>query len=116
MGKYFVMLERDGADSPWRVEFGAYDLEDVVSEIADRRAHGLKASDLSIRWTDATRQSELDRLLARENEHFAACGFNSYSIGSTRIGSYGWALAPSSFPAPMTNDNWRVRIVQDQSK
>jgi hypothetical protein len=110
------MLERDAADSPWRLEFGAYEREDVVNETADRRDHGVKASDLRIRWTDATRQSELDRLLARENENDAARGFNSYSIGSARIVSYGYTLAPSSFPAPMTNDNRRVRIVQEQSK
>jgi hypothetical protein len=65
--KYFLMLERDDSDRPWRLEFGAYDREDVVSEIADRRDHGVKASDLRIRWTFATRQSELDRALAQEN-------------------------------------------------
>jgi hypothetical protein len=67
MKKYHVMLERSDAESPWRLEFGAYDRQDVVDEIADRRDHGVKASDLRIRWTFATRQSELDRLLAQEN-------------------------------------------------
>lgn len=114
--KYFVMLERDDSDRPWRLEFGAYDREDVVSEVLDRRDHGVKASDLRIRWTFATRQSELDRLLARENEHDAARGLNSYSIGSTRIVSYGHTLATSqTSPKPM-NENRAVRIVRSKGE
>jgi hypothetical protein len=115
--KYFVVLERDGVGSPWRLEFGAYDREDLVAEVDGRRDHGVKASDLRVYWTFATRQSELDRLLTRENENDAARGLNSYSIGSARIVSDGFTLAKSSVPTPPMNDNSHIRLVsKEQTK
>jgi hypothetical protein len=81
--KYFVMLERDGADAPWFLSFGAYVREDVVSEIADRRDHGVRASNLLIRWSFAKRQADLDLLVARENGKVATIGARSVLVGGS---------------------------------
>ena len=45
---YYTLVERDGGEHPWRIEFGAFDRAAVAGELQDRRDHGVRSADLKI--------------------------------------------------------------------
>lgn len=57
MPKYHILLERDNAASPWRVEFGDKDRDLVVYERQTYRDSGIRASNLKIICSNSARQS-----------------------------------------------------------
>lgn len=63
--RYFSLLERD--DGVWRIEFGAYDRDDVEAEREDRKDHGVKISNLKIISTGA-KQVDIDAAVAKLNK------------------------------------------------
>lgn len=63
---YFILAERAGPLSAWRVEFGSYEFDEVDAERQDRRDRGVRASDLRVkRCTDLP--GDADGVLTRLN-------------------------------------------------
>jgi hypothetical protein len=56
---YFTLITRDNPSASWVIEFGAWEREDVDSERASYRDHGVKARDLKILTSDG-RQASID--------------------------------------------------------
>ncbi len=49
--KYWTLLERDDAKSPWRVEYGSYDVRDTVGELDERVDAGHDEDNLKVIYT-----------------------------------------------------------------
>ncbi len=47
-GTYYTLVERDGGEHPWRIEFGDFKRATVAAEHQDRRDHGVRSADLKI--------------------------------------------------------------------
>ena len=45
---YYTLVERDGGEHPWRIEFGDFDRATVAAEHQDRRDHGVRSADQKI--------------------------------------------------------------------
>ena len=52
--RYRTLVERDGSEHPWRIEFGDFDRATVDAELEDRRDHGVRKSNLKIITSGAT--------------------------------------------------------------
>jgi hypothetical protein len=63
---YYTLVTRDDAASPWYIEFGAYEREDVDFERESYRDKGAKASNLKIIRSDG-RQASIDAIVAKLN-------------------------------------------------
>jgi len=63
---YFTLVTRDDAASPWYIEFGAYDREDVDFERESYRDKGVKASNLKVIKSDG-RQASIDAIVKTMN-------------------------------------------------
>jgi hypothetical protein len=74
--RYWTLLVRDNESAPWRPEFGAYSLHDVLDERREYRDHGVAARNLKYISTADT-QAAIDSALAELNGPVAG---QSYAI------------------------------------
>ena len=64
--KYFTLLRREDDKSPWGIEFGAYERDDVAAELECYRDHGDRKKNLRI-VQSADRQADIDAVVAELN-------------------------------------------------
>jgi hypothetical protein len=70
MARYFLLLARDGAGKPWRLEFGDYDRGTVDYERQTYRDNGTRAGNLKIICSNSARQSCVDYCVDFANGKF----------------------------------------------
>src|SRR5947208_3030165 len=66
--RYFTLLSRENAESPWGIEFGAYEYRDVDYERAELRDGGTRAKNLCI-ITSTDQQADIDAQIIALNAH-----------------------------------------------
>jgi hypothetical protein len=69
--RYFSLLERDSAESPWAVQFGDYDRETVESERDEMIDRGIKRRNLRIIET-GSKQADIFAAVAKLNAPLVA--------------------------------------------
>ena len=65
--RYFTLLERDGPEHDWRIAFGAFDRAEAVSELEERRAHGVRKGDVRIMVSGAAAEEQAAALKAQND-------------------------------------------------